>query len=146
MLVQESQRGLFCSYIFDKLAKPAVASHETLRASNDIVAVRQESSDIGGRVGNDIEDVPHVFGGRKRRPLEGQTKGRCVCWDGDKDLANLLPFGAVDSKADVGAGTVAQFLDEEAWLGVVLVCLSCMFASSAVAVWAYDSAAIDADD
>lgn len=55
-----------CSYVFNELAKSTVSSHQTFRASNDIVAVGQQASGVGRRVRDDVENVPDSFGCRER--------------------------------------------------------------------------------
>jgi hypothetical protein len=46
--------------VLDKLAQPTFAVQDPLGGPQDIVAVRQETSDIRGRVGRYIKNVPDV--------------------------------------------------------------------------------------
>ena len=69
--------------VLDELAQTTFAIQSTLGAAQDIVAVGQETSDISGGVGGDIEDVPDVGGESKRSVLEGEAERRGVYrnWD-----------------------------------------------------------------
>lgn len=138
--------AFFSSYVFNQLAKPAVTPHQAFRASNNIIAVGEKSSDVGGRVGNDIKDVPYSFGSRERRPLQSETERRSVCWDRDEDLADLLSLGTVHSETDVGAVAIAQLLNEQTGLGIILRRLSCRILLLAWCVCAYNGAAVDTND
>lgn len=39
--------------------------------------------------------------------MKSEPEGRCIGRDSDKDLTDLLAFGAEDSETDVGAGAIA---------------------------------------
>lgn len=48
---------------------------------------------VGGGVGDYVEDVPYVFAGGERGPLEGEAEGGFFGGDGDVDFADLLALG-----------------------------------------------------
>lgn len=56
--------------VFNKLPEPRVAADKAFRAADDVIAIGQEASYIGGRVGDYVEDVPDILGEGERRPLE----------------------------------------------------------------------------
>lgn len=112
------------SYVFNQLAQATVTSHLTLRAANHIVAIWQQAGDISGRIRHHVQNMPDILRTRERRPLQRKTKRRRIRRDRNKDLADLRAFRAEDSKTDVCARAIAQFLDEEAGLWVVLYSVS----------------------
>lgn len=61
-----SRHTVICSYIFNELTKSTVSSHQAFRTSNNIVAVGQQTSGVGGRVRDYVEDVPDSFSCRER--------------------------------------------------------------------------------
>lgn len=55
----------------------------TLRAAENVVAVRKKGGLVSGGAGGDVKDVPYVGGDRDGCVLEGKTKGGRVGGDGD---------------------------------------------------------------
>ena len=60
------------------------------RCSNNIVAIRKQTGDVSWGVGDDVEDMPHVFCGGEGGPLQSETKSGGRCGDGDVESADTL--------------------------------------------------------
>jgi len=78
------------AHLLNQLCQAMFSPNDSFRAANDIVAVRQEPSIVGWRVRLNIENVPDVFCGRQRGPLEDNTKRGGFSWDWEEELADLL--------------------------------------------------------
>ncbi len=76
--------------VLNQLSKGAFAMESAFRAAQDVVAVRQKSGVIGGRVWCDIKDVPNVCGECNWRVLKGKAKRGAVAGDGDVHLSRTL--------------------------------------------------------
>jgi hypothetical protein len=70
LVVVHDQAQRAVQKVFNKLSEPRVAADKAFRAADDVVAIWQEASYIGGRVGDYVEDVPDIFSEGERRPLE----------------------------------------------------------------------------
>ena len=64
--------------------------HVAFRGADNIVAVREQASEISGGVGDDVEDVPDIFCGGEGSPLESKTEGGGGCGNGDVENADAL--------------------------------------------------------
>jgi len=42
------------TYVFDDLAQTVLTPHQSFRATNDIVTVREKTCNVGRRVGHDV--------------------------------------------------------------------------------------------
>lgn len=59
--------------IFYELAEAAFAVQDTFRGAEDVVAVWEESREIGGGVGGHVEDMPDVGDDGDGCPLESEA-------------------------------------------------------------------------
>lgn len=84
------QRLVIGTHIFNEFAQTRLATHKAFRAADHVVTVRKQACYVGRRVGNDIENVPNVFGDGEWRPLQRNAQCGLVGRDGEIDLANLL--------------------------------------------------------
>ena len=57
--------------VFDQLAEPGFTAHDAGRRADDVVAVRQQTGETGGRGGQHVQDVPRVVRAGQGRPLQG---------------------------------------------------------------------------
>lgn len=108
------------TYVLNQLSEPRLASHEAFRATDDIIAVGQKTSEVGRGVWLHIKNVPHVFGARQWTPLQGKSECRVLGGNRDEEFADALAFCAPHAQADGVAGTVADFGCKERRVGIVL--------------------------
>ena len=57
------------AYVFYEFSESGFATNESLGTADHIVSVRKETCEVGGRVGDDVENVPYIFGNGEGRPL-----------------------------------------------------------------------------
>jgi len=69
--------------VFHQLAQACFAMHVAFWSPDYVVTVGQEACCVGWGVGDDVENVPDVFGGGGRCPLKCEAKGggRRGYWD-----------------------------------------------------------------
>lgn len=132
--------------VFDELAEAGFAAHDARGGADDVVAVGQQAGGEGGRVGENVQDVPDVFGAGERGPLQGEAEGVAGGGDGDREGAGALALigaggeavsvfmvaggrarregrkylGAPDDEGYGRAGAVADFGREEGGVWVIL--------------------------
>lgn len=56
----EAERSI--EVIFYKLTQAGLSMHVAFRGTDDVIAIREKTGVIGRGVGDDVEDVPDVFG------------------------------------------------------------------------------------
>lgn len=57
------------AYIVDQFTQAGITADQAFGTANHVVTVRQQTSYIGGRVRNHIENVPDILGDGQRGPL-----------------------------------------------------------------------------
>ena len=130
--------------IFHQLAQSGLSMHSAFRCADDVVAVGEEPSEIGGRRWGDLEDVPDIFREGERGILQCQAEGRRGARDRDGERPSALTLfvhhvsrvtwirrrrvceeetdlGAPESQSHVATSTIANFSSEEVRIGAVLL-------------------------
>lgn len=105
--------------VLDDFREAALAVQDALGGPQDVVAVRQQASQVGGGVGRDVEDVPDVGDDGQGGPLQGEAEGGGVGGDGDVQ----------------GAGSLALCRKRRGNLLVLLLCLWLVGCPCCLVVW-----------
>lgn len=77
----QSQRA--ANMVFDDFREARLAVEDAFGGAQDVIRVGEQTGQVGGRVGRDIEDVPYVGYDREGCPLESETEGGAVGGHGD---------------------------------------------------------------